>query len=57
MAWAVRYPIENSLLHGRNWFEAHTIAEPLNPPRQPIDEVITPLFIENYPLDDQVFCS
>jgi hypothetical protein len=29
-----------------DWVEAHAIPEPLNAPRQPITEVVTPLFIQ-----------
>jgi hypothetical protein len=38
--------LENESLHSRYWFEADAIAQVLESPCEPVDEMVTPLVIE-----------
>ena len=40
------YSIANYSLHRRHWFEAHAIAQALQPPGEPVYEVLAPLFVK-----------
>ena len=37
---------EKRLLHGSNRFEGHAIAQPFDPPREPVDQMVSSTFVK-----------